>query len=114
LARELPADFAESVVIDSGKPAIVVPHDLNTSSLGHRVVIAWKAGREAMRALTAALPLLQEADQVHLAHWSEPVGDVPDFPALEHYLRLHDIEPVRHKFGRSDSVGEAISRSART
>jgi nucleotide-binding universal stress UspA family protein len=106
--KELRAGFAETVVIDSGKPAIVVPHEASTGPVGRRIVVAWKAEREAMRALTGALPLLQAADQVHLAHWSEPDRDVPDFPALERYLRLHAIEAVRHKFGRADSVGEAI------
>jgi nucleotide-binding universal stress UspA family protein len=107
-AGEMPADFAESVVIASGRPAVVVPHDSSEPATGHRVVVAWKATREAMRAVTAALPLLQKADQVHLANWSEPDLEPPDFAAIEHYLRHHDVEPKRHAFGRSSAVGDAM------
>lgn len=108
LKRDMPADFAESVVIASGKPAIIVPRVVTELSPGHRVVVAWKATREAMRAVTAAFPLLQRADQVHLAHWSEAACGPQDFAAIEHHLRLHDIEAVRHEFGRSEAVGEAM------
>jgi nucleotide-binding universal stress UspA family protein len=110
-ARATPVDVAETVSIASGKPALIVPH--GSSTCAHRIVVAWQAGREAMRALTASIPFLQKADEVHLAHWNEPESESPDFPALQHYLRLHDVESTCHEFGRADAVGEAMLELAR-
>jgi nucleotide-binding universal stress UspA family protein len=110
-ARATPVDVAETVSIASGKPALIVPHGFSTCA--HRIVVAWQAGREAMRALTASIPFLQKADEVHLAHWNEPESESPDFPALQHYLRLHDVESTCHEFGRADAVGEAMLELAR-
>jgi nucleotide-binding universal stress UspA family protein len=53
------------VLIESGKPAIVVPAVGSFGTLGERVLIAWKPGRESARALAAAMPILQRAASVH-------------------------------------------------
>jgi nucleotide-binding universal stress UspA family protein len=43
---------------------LVVPHDWAPRALGERVLIAWDASREAARAVSDALPLLQRAASV--------------------------------------------------
>ena len=105
---EMPHDFAESVVIASGRPAIVVPCGSRTLDVGRRIVLAWKATPEAMHAVTAALPLMQQADQVHLATWGEPDAGPQELAGIEHYLRQHDIEPKRYEGGSSNAVGDAV------
>ena len=91
IADSVPGDFVESVLIGSGKPALVIPHIGETGSIGRRVLIAWKPSPEAARALTAALPLLPTADAVHLVTAeAEPAG------AIERYLRRHDIDAEFH------------------
>jgi nucleotide-binding universal stress UspA family protein len=108
-SRDAPADFAEAVMLASGKPAIVVPHAGEFWSVGRRVVVAWKSSRESARAVTCALPLLQRADRVHLAHWSEPGGESHSPLGIERYLRQHNVEPIRHDFDRSHGkVGDAM------
>jgi nucleotide-binding universal stress UspA family protein len=57
-AGDVPADFVESVIIDSGKPALVIPHIGAADPIGRVAVVAWKETRESARAVAAALPLL--------------------------------------------------------
>jgi nucleotide-binding universal stress UspA family protein len=58
------SDLPEEVVLASGRPVLVVPHDWAPRALGERVLIAWDASREAARAVSDALPLLQRAASV--------------------------------------------------
>lgn len=71
-----PAD----VVIRSGRPVLVVPEG-GRHLRGERVVVAWKACREARRALADALPLLQQAQEV-IVHAVVP-KDGMDLAAFE-------------------------------
>jgi nucleotide-binding universal stress UspA family protein len=106
-SRDVPADFAETVTLSSGRPSIVVPNAGEFPCVGRRIVVAWKSSREAARAVAWALPLLQRAGHVHLAHWSEP-GESHSPLGIERYLRLHGIDPMRHDFGPTSDVGEAM------
>jgi len=56
-ARHLP----EKLILQSGRPVLIVPHEGSFPTLGERPVIAWDGGQSAMRAVTAALPLLRKA-----------------------------------------------------
>lgn len=49
--------IAEHVVLQAGRPVLVLPYSAAASGLGRRVMVAWNASREATRALTDALPL---------------------------------------------------------
>lgn len=66
---DVPADFVASVLLESGKAALVVPYAGHFSSLGRNVLVAWKPTRECARAVATALPLLQRADRVHVVSW---------------------------------------------
>jgi nucleotide-binding universal stress UspA family protein len=63
---DVPADFVESVIIGSGKPTLVVPCVGDATAEPQTVLIAWKPTREAARALTASLPFLRRAANVHV------------------------------------------------
>lgn len=104
----LAADFVAGAIIDSGRPALVVPGTARFDAAPDTVLLAWKPTREASRAVTAALPWLRAATQVHLA--ARPEGDEPDSSAtVEHWLRCEGVTaPVtRHRLGTPD-VGEAL------
>jgi nucleotide-binding universal stress UspA family protein len=97
----VPADFAEKVIIDSGKPALVVPAVGDFAAVGRTVLVAWKSTRESARALGAALPLLRVADRVHVASWG---GDPRQ---AEHWLLRHGIDAVFHREAEATGqVGE--------
>jgi nucleotide-binding universal stress UspA family protein len=105
----VPADFVESTLIASGKPALVVPSAGNFESIGRDVLLARRPTPEAARALTAALPLLTQAGSVHITQWGvseeRPTGALE----LEEYLRLHgvDAKVERHASVPPD-IGEGL------
>jgi len=110
-ARDLPADFVESVLVDSGKPALVVPYAGRFDTVGQQVLVAWNASRESARALAAALPLLARAQQVHVACWSEGQGSAQaagDRALLEQYLAAHGVRATLHWYG--DGPGQPGER----
>lgn len=103
--RIVPPDFVETVLIDSGKPAIVVPFAGDCQHIGRIALVAWKPTREAASALSAALPLLRAAEQVHVAAW----GDDPQEP--ERFLLRHGIKPGFHReaaAGADAGIGELM------
>ena len=63
----VPADFATTVLVSGGRPALVVPHAGEFPDDVRQVLVAWKPTPEAARALHAALPLLSRAQRVHVA-----------------------------------------------
>ena len=108
-ARDVPADFIESVVIDSGKPALVVPYTGEVGTIGQNILVAWNASRESARALSAALPLLAQAKEVHVVSWNDPQGAVQaaaDRAQLEQYLAGHGITATLHWYG--DGPGQPV------
>lgn len=56
--------LADDLVIESGRPVLIIPYIGVTRAIGKRVLVAWNASREAVRAISDALPLLKRADQV--------------------------------------------------
>lgn len=76
-------DFPAYVVLNSGRPVLIVPYagapqsgapapghgmaDTARHGVARNVLISWNASKEAGRAVNAALPLLQQAEQVHVA-----------------------------------------------
>ena len=107
----VPSDFVESVMTDSGKPALILPYiGMLPRLIGENVVIAWKPTREAALAVSAAMPLLQRARRVVVLSWScedERVeGKRLD---LNGFLRLHGIEALWHEQGEEpEALGELL------
>ena len=89
----LEADFAHQVVLSAGRPVLVVPYVGQFDTIGKQVVLAWDARREAARAASDSLPLLQAADKVTVVcvnpkaslHGEQPGADI----AL--YLARHGV-----------------------
>lgn len=106
----VPFDFVETVIAASGKPAIVLPYEGVPRAVGETIVIAWKATREAARAVGAAVPLLQRARRVHVLSWArEDDGISGRRLDLDGYLKLRGIEPVWHREDREpEFLGELL------
>ena len=107
----VPFDFAEAVMAASGKPALILPYAEVPSAVGQTVVIAWKPTREAARAVSAAVPLLQRARRVHVLAWGAEEEDVIGARLdLDGYLKLRGVEPVWHREGSDepDFMGELL------
>ncbi|MBX3621981.1 MAG: universal stress protein [Rhizobacter sp.] len=109
--EQLPADFAERVVMHSGRPALVVPDDMPPGDVGQRIVIAWKPSRESAHAVSAALPLLRAARSVQVLMWHDKAAPAPAQPPhdITSLLHAHGIEAELHALGPAPSrIGEAI------
>jgi nucleotide-binding universal stress UspA family protein len=61
-----PRDLPEKLILTSGRPVLCIPFAGNFHQLGRRAMIAWRSGRASARAALDALPLLGQAEQVHL------------------------------------------------
>jgi len=103
----------EEVVLASGRPLLVVPQDWAPGPLGERVLIAWDASREAARAVSDALPILEQAATVLVVSVnpkSTPLGhgEVPGADIAVHLAR-HGVEvEVRSIELEQIEVGEAL------
>lgn len=86
------SDFVQSVLMASGKPALLVPYIAKAAPRLDTILVAWKETREAARALSAALPLLQQAKAVHVAVDAEAT----DRGMLQQYLQRQGIEARCH------------------
>ncbi|MGH7060462.1 MAG: universal stress protein [Stellaceae bacterium] len=54
----------ERITLASGRPILMVPYAGHFETIGRRVLVGWDASREATRAVSDAMPLLEAADQV--------------------------------------------------
>jgi nucleotide-binding universal stress UspA family protein len=92
----VPSNFVEMVLIDSGKPALVVPYTGVRAPGFGSVFVAWKESRECARALTAALPILRRAHTVQIA-----VDDTVETRTglLSGYLQRQGVQAQYHSMG---------------
>ncbi len=113
-AGELPPDFLPSLLVDSGRPALVLPYAgpvATEAPLGRTVLVAWKEGREAARAVAAALPWLRRAAQVHVLGWGE--GAEAGLQSLSQHLARHGVGATLHAGGPEPAQpGAALLSSA--
>ena len=89
---ELPGDFLASLLVESGRPALVLPYAGTLSTIGRNVLVAWKETREAAHAVSAALPWLRKAGRVHAVSYGD--GAESALGSLQDYLRAHGIADV--------------------
>jgi nucleotide-binding universal stress UspA family protein len=107
--------FVPSVLIDSGKPALVLPYIHHGPVKADTVMLAWKPSPSAARAAGAALPWLQRARQVHVLVWSEQAhGDEDKGKAITTWLQHHGVTAIVHHGApaRHDLGEQMLSRAA--
>jgi nucleotide-binding universal stress UspA family protein len=91
-------DFVPSVLIDTGKPGLVLPYIHKTPWAANTVLLAWKASPPSARAAAAALPWLKQAKQVHVVTWAEQVaGEAAQPLDIETWLGHHGVRCVVHR-----------------
>ncbi len=105
---ELPGDFLPSLLVQSGRPALVLPYAGPVGPVGGKVLVAWKETREAARAVSAALPWLRKAGRVDAVAYGEGANE--SLQSLQAYLRLQGVGEVRlHPGGdKDDDVGNRL------
>ncbi len=106
----VPPDFVETVLSASGKPALILPGVEAAAEIGQNVLIAWKPTREAARAVSAAMPLLQRARSVQIIAWADEEEAVSGARLdLNGYLWRHGVEAIWHREGEEpEALGELL------
>lgn len=111
------AHLPEYVALHGARPVLVVPSGYGNGVIPGTAVVGWDGGMQALRAISAALPLLRRASTVQLAvinpdqrsglHGEQPGADM----AL--YLARHGVrvEVVRER--TTSTEGEALMALAR-
>jgi len=86
----LPAEISMA----SGRPVLALPYSFQSGQLGTRALVAWNASVEAVRAVTAALPLLARAKvvEVVVVDGVAPVGGDEAGADVMRYLGRHGIK----------------------
>lgn len=111
-------DFVDEVVLAAGRPVLVVPYAGRFASIGRQVLVAWNASREAARAVTDALPLLQRAANVQVVAFDPGKGgaDHGDVPGADIglWLARHGVKvQVAQQNGAGLDIGaQILSRAA--
>lgn len=110
-------DFADTVILEVERPLLVVPYAGEFKTLGDNVLVCWNASREAARAVTDALPLLQGARRVTVLSIADKAapqayGDVPGAD-IALYLARHGVkaEAARTVAAAVDVGNEILSRA---
>lgn len=86
--------FMLAALMDSSRPTLIMPHR-GVPVVGRRISIAWNQSAEAAKAVSAALPLLQRAEQVHILTAGTETGLGPKSSQLATYLRFWGINTQR-------------------
>jgi len=86
-------DLPDYVLLNCGRPVLLVPHTGRFPTVGKRVLVAWNGSAEAAKAVTAALPLLRGAEQVTLAVLGESMDVLGESPGADIalYLARHGV-----------------------
>jgi nucleotide-binding universal stress UspA family protein len=111
-----PPGLAESLVMSSGRPTIVFP-PRGTVSQVRRVLVAWNATRESIRAVADALPLLVKAEAVEVLvadHQRRPEGhgQEPGADIARHLARHGAHVEVRRLSSGGKDVGRLLLSQA--
>jgi len=88
-------DLLYALLMQAGRPLLVVPHTGDYPVVGQHVLIAWKESRESARAVSDALPLLKRAEKVVVMPVSSPgdsdSGKSPSGAGIVAWLARHDV-----------------------
>jgi len=82
----------DRALVESGAPMLILPPDWTGGTVGANVVIAWNGGREALRAVHDAMPLLEKAKKVTVFCFSSRPSDLrASAQLLVDHLAAHGV-----------------------
>jgi Universal stress protein family len=106
----MPSDFVQHSVIESGKPTIILPSNGRFNSVATNVLVAWKPTRESSNALRAAIPMLQASEAIHFIADTPANDQLPQQLRIESYLRSNAVSAklTYHPSNDTQSAPERI------
>jgi nucleotide-binding universal stress UspA family protein len=99
--------FLTAALIESGRPVLVLPQR-NPKVIGRRICVGWNQSTDAARAVTAAIPLLQQADEVTIITCGAEDKVGPKAAHLASYLRNWGVRSRHVSTPGRDVDGELL------
>lgn len=104
--KDAPEELVEQVIMQSGRPVLILPSVGLYPTLGTNVLVAWNGGREAARALHDAMPLIEQAANVEVLTVRPPAKvpagtALPPLNILDH-LAAHGVKVTKEVLGGED------------
>ena len=88
----VPTDLPEHLIMEAGRPVLVLPHAGTYEDIGRRPVFAWNGGRAAARALADAMPLVVPGADAMVVHANRRGESRDEFATLMiDHLAAHGI-----------------------
>ncbi len=108
-----PTSIIDRLMLEAGRPVLLVPKYLTSPSSIERILIAWNGSQHASRAVADALPLLRQARHVKLLHFTQAgeyeTEELGSVARLADSLMRHDVVAVAEELGlRGTDAGPAI------
>ena len=100
-----------AALLDSGKALLLAPAAM-PATFGKRVVIAWNGSAESSRAVAAALPLLERADEVAVLTVNEQNAEMGGIDLVD-FLGWHGIAATHQDIPAGGNAGIALLESCR-
>lgn len=103
----------DDFIIACGRPVLVIPYIGAPKTIGRKVLVGWNASREAARAISDAMPLLEAADSIEVfAVEPNGMGDLPGADIASHLAR-HGLKVTTAKTAGLDiDVGDVLLNQA--
>lgn len=112
----VPLDFPERLILQAGRPVLLVPRRGRFPCVGQKILVAWNGSREAARAVSDALPLLRRASDVTLQCFTEPDGTPQSGLQLEDccaWLARQGVAARGHTGILAGNAGQALLDAAK-
>jgi nucleotide-binding universal stress UspA family protein len=108
------ADLAERVVMQAGRPVLLMPPGKSVELKLDEVVVAWDGGRESTRATFDALPFLKLARKVWVFGVDEAQPGFEPEAEIAAALSRHNIKAeITHVSSDGMNTGETLFRAAK-
>lgn len=105
-------DFPEFVMMNAGRPVLIVPPKYEKETVGKKAMICWNASRESIRAVVDALPLLKKAELAQIVMYN--IDEESDMDAavagadIAEYLGRHGVNVEVLPPQKSRKIGSSL------
>lgn len=100
-----PPDLCEEVVVNSGRPVLIIPYIGSYVELGRRPLVAWNNSRESARALNDALPVIEGCEEVVVFSAGEKAGGGDPHADVSAHLAAHGMKSKSNQVVLDEEIG---------
>lgn len=100
----------EAALLEGGRPLLVAA-EAPSAQMGRTVAVAWNGRTQSARALALAMPLLAEAEAVHVLGVDTLRTDAEEAAPVVDYLAWHGIPATYHKLTGAGGVATQLQET---